>query len=1098
MSYTLPEQISRYIDQFTGRAWLLSRILNWYENSTERMLLLTGDPGTGKSMVAAWLAGSGPPPDEPVPASVLPDSLQFKGLSLRQQLERLRSQVRAVHFCQADGGSVQPGEMAQNLSDQLTGNVTGFGKEIESILADRIVLAPQVTVTGPVADGATVQGNSIGTINFKDLDDQARFNRSVRDPLKNLYKHAAPGPLLIVIDSLDEALSYTGALKITDVLGTLSDLPYQVRFLATTRPDKRVLQSFFQAPRLDLVDDAPTDAEDVRRYAYARLPESLGEVQRSNLAQQVGQESKGIFLYGRLVVEDLLDDLKRGVLPADLTFPPGLPGYYNRFLERELGKDIDRWRATYRPVLGAVAVAQGEGLSIGQVEKVTQQDAEKILGACLQYMDGPFPTGPFRVFHRSFADFLLEGAENIFYRIDGPRMHALIADYYYSLQNGTPPLAKWDDYALRYVSIHLEGASRQEDEQARHRAAERLVGLVMDPMFQKRFRRKVSGEFQMKHIILSAVRAAAADTHADALELLLRAVRHSQSHRHEWLRPVPLFEMAEQGNLETAIKQLAAFPVEAQWQRAASLVLAWLAAEKESGKARQELQYSESRAERSALEIQLGQRLRATLDGVAPVLGPLPGPPNRELLDQLLHRLGGQKVVGEPIGNITSGIDLHPNPQVAAVLGELAQPGGGDEVPVFLAQQDGPFLVAYAVPPPNRTEGLAVFQQYLDLHAANPYLYYRNASLWLLIDSVLRHPNADWAMQALKRLFLTALDVEGKAYEEGVELALLALQARAGQDEARVALDSRRKDALQRSQQLHDDVRYQGDTWGVHKRRLSALAQAYSVVPDGHAAAGELLGKAVNLPRGFAGFTYSSLLNLAEAVRVCGLDDSLSIDAILHDALVTAQNIQDSVFCARSTARVNAMMRRWWPMPDKPDFEDAVKKFSMETGAAEFTALHVVGETFPLRESDPDKLPLPWVLLQGNTLRALSEAFHLPLADFVAANAGRAWGMDTILPDGTEVNVPDPEFAPLVATRLAAEVAAADWLFPNEKRTLIQSLAPVAIHDRTTMDTILARVLLAAVPGDVALLERLLPLARQVYAQFPDSPSARPGRGLQE
>lgn len=62
MSYILPEQISKYIDQFTGRAWLLPRILNCYENSIERMFLITGDPGTGKSMVAAWLAGSGPLP----------------------------------------------------------------------------------------------------------------------------------------------------------------------------------------------------------------------------------------------------------------------------------------------------------------------------------------------------------------------------------------------------------------------------------------------------------------------------------------------------------------------------------------------------------------------------------------------------------------------------------------------------------------------------------------------------------------------------------------------------------------------------------------------------------------------------------------------------------------------------------------------------------------------------------------------------------------------------------------------------------------------------------------------------------------------------
>ena len=223
---------------------------------------------------------------------------------------------------------------------------------------------------------------------------------------------------------------------------------------------------------------------------------------------------------------------------------------------------------------------------------------------------------------------------------------------------------------------------------------------------------------------------------------------------------------------------------------------------------------------------------------------------------------------------------------------------------------------------------------------------------------------------------------------------------------------------------------------------------------------------------------------------MCGLEGSLPLGSILQEALAAAQNIQDSVFRARSTAQVNAMMRRWWPMPDLPDLKDVVAKFSLHPGAVEFTALHIVGEKFPLREKGPDKLPLDGALLEGKTLSYFAEAFRLPLADFVAANAGKGWDADTLLMDGTEINVPDPEFAPLVAARLAAEVVAADWLFPNEKRAMIQSLVIMAIHDRTAMDAVLARLLLAAASGDLALLERLLPLARQVYAQFPDSLSA--------
>ncbi len=129
-----------------------------------------------------------------------------------------------------------------------------------------------------------------------------------------------------------------------------------------------------------------------------------------------------------------------------------------------------------------------------------------------------------------------------------------------------------------------------------------------------------------------------------------------------------------------------------------------------------------------------------------------------------------------------------------------------------------------------------------------------------------------------------------------------------------------------------------------------------------------------------------------------------------------------------------------------------------------------------------------WIsrLMYGRTLRDLSEAFRLPLADFIAANPGRGWDADTYLGDDEWVNVPDPEFTPLLAARLSAEVAVADWLYPDEKRALIQPLVVVASDDRTAMDTVLARLFLAALPADLALLDRLMPLAQQVYSQFPE------------
>ncbi len=55
MEFQLPDQIEKCISQFTGRTWLLPHLIEWLEQTDERMFLLAGKPGTGKSMITAWL-----------------------------------------------------------------------------------------------------------------------------------------------------------------------------------------------------------------------------------------------------------------------------------------------------------------------------------------------------------------------------------------------------------------------------------------------------------------------------------------------------------------------------------------------------------------------------------------------------------------------------------------------------------------------------------------------------------------------------------------------------------------------------------------------------------------------------------------------------------------------------------------------------------------------------------------------------------------------------------------------------------------------------------------------------------------------------------
>jgi hypothetical protein len=138
-------------------------------------------------------------------------------------------------------------------------------------------------------------------------------------------------------------------------------------------------------------------------------------------------------------------------------------------------------------------------------------------------------------------------------------------------------------------------------------------------------------------------------------------------------------------------------------------------------------------------------------------------------------------------------------------------------------------------------------------------------------------------------------------------------------------------------------------------------------------------------------------------------------------------------------------------------------------------------------------LPLPENLLRARTIKELAKAYDIPQAEFEQLNQDQGWASDQKLKDGTAVWIPDSEFAAFIAARLAAELVLTPTV-PDEKRVaLIQGLAPVAARNPTTLDTVLARLLLAAYRSNPAslLAEGLMPaLAAAVYSQ-PSLASAR-------
>ena len=185
-------------------------------------------------------------------------------------------------------------------------------------------------------------------------------------------------------------------------------------------------------------------------------------------------------------------------------------------------------------------------------------------------------------------------------------------------------------------------------------------------------------------------------------------------------------------------------------------------------------------------------------------------------------------------------------------------------------------------------------------------------------------------------------------------------------------------------------------------------------------------------------------------------------------------------------------MRQWWPTPG--DWVTAARRLAEDATQPEFAALHIVGNGYQDRK--PGGLPPPEFREPADTLPKLADLYHRPLADFLRLNQAAGWQAETLLPFGAKVNVPDRGLAPLIAARFAAEALIDPILSQEERVALIQSLAVVAAPNATALNAVLARLMLAAKPGDPKVLDDLLALADQAKRQGAEGVPTTPNHAL--
>ncbi|MCX5800583.1 MAG: TIR domain-containing protein [Candidatus Eisenbacteria bacterium] len=410
-------EIAQYGFGFVGRDWLRQRISHWLHDASDRVFVVVGEPGAGKSAIAAWLCQTRP------------------------------VHVIGIHFCTTrNRRTLNPYELVTSLVAQFYSELQGYDSAVEPAY-------PQAR--RPNANDA--------------------FRELIVEPTRKMP--APDGPRLVVVDSLDEATSMEGE-TIVDLLAEHADtLPAWLRIVVTTRPVSSILIRLARFKTLDLSAERERNQEDVAAYVRQRLSQiesiasSDSELEATCVRLQTRAE--GNFLYAHTVLEALTDPERRLGHQDIGAIPPELKGLYYSLFQKRF-KDIKAYELKILPLLNCLVAAREpipERLLVSAVngEEPGVRCGLLDLAQFLRWREEGI-----RLFHSSLADWLTEAKYSLEYAISTQAGHQQLASACWKeYESDTKAMSP---YATRHLPVHLVEARRWHD--LRHLVFDSEMNLV--------------------------------------------------------------------------------------------------------------------------------------------------------------------------------------------------------------------------------------------------------------------------------------------------------------------------------------------------------------------------------------------------------------------------------------------------------------------------------------------------------------------------------------------------------------------------------------------------------------------------------------------
>ena len=339
--------------QVNTRQWFFDKLSTWFADEESRVMILTGGPGIGKSVLSA---------------KVCKDYSE-------------RGKLAGGHFSDFRKSNYsKPSNIIESLASQMCDNVDGFREKLTEIL---------------------------GRNHSRDSLSDA-FTVLLSEPLHALDRHE---PMLIVMDALDESKTDDKSEFLELISDEFPDLPKWIKIRITSRPELQVKKKLEHFNALEILPQDENQQKDLKCFVKGSLPHF--EVDSIDF---IVRKCEGSFLYAYYMVKEL-KEVDAGIEPNLRDYAPrGISGFYERQFTRLRTGLQPHDPGILKAFINVVAASSGAPLPIKILLKCMNLSNEKyeIRSTIINMMSEILPVydNYLTTYHKSLMDwFTLEGYE---------------------------------------------------------------------------------------------------------------------------------------------------------------------------------------------------------------------------------------------------------------------------------------------------------------------------------------------------------------------------------------------------------------------------------------------------------------------------------------------------------------------------------------------------------------------------------------------------------------------------------------------------------------------------------------------------------------